>query len=106
MFLKCFQELLGSPKLLQMTHLTTVPLKHQATGHQGTEGGNKCAAQRFPRAGQVAARPLNELQWRVSQEPNMWLEKERQQQRESPIELEPFASSCSRPALSSVWSPH
>lgn len=66
MFFKCFKELLGSPKLLQMTHLTTVPLKHQATGHQGTEGGGKCTAQHFPRAGQVAARPLNELQWRAS----------------------------------------
>lgn len=66
MFFKCFKELLGSPKLLQMTHLTTVPLKHQATGHQGTEGGSKCTAQHFPRAGQVAARPLNELQWRAS----------------------------------------
>lgn len=45
MFLKCFQEPLVTPNLLQMKHLTTGPLKHQDTDRQGTEGGEHRAAQ-------------------------------------------------------------
>lgn len=97
MFLKCFKELLESPKLLQMTHLTTVPLKHQATGHQGSA---------FPEQDRLLPDPLMSYSGESQSGAKHVARKERQQQRESPIELEPFASSCGRPALSSVWIPH
>lgn len=64
--LKCFKEPSGPPNLLQMKHLTIIPLKHRDAGHQGTEGREQLSSSVLYIAGPAAVQPLNELRWTQS----------------------------------------